>query len=69
MPLRAYVFIDVAVGTIRQVTNELSEIPQVAQANQVTGPYDIIAVRARTCRQSRTRLPARFIESTESQER
>lgn len=44
MPVRAYILIQTEVGRSGQVATEVSEIDGVLSADDVTGPYDVIAV-------------------------
>ena len=44
MPTKAYVLIETTVGRSREISNELYEIDGVETVDQVTGPYDLIAV-------------------------
>jgi len=43
MKAQAYVLISVKVGTARKVFQEMHDIPEVAEVNAVSGPYDIVA--------------------------
>ncbi len=45
MVVQAYILIQTEVGKAAQVATQISEIKGVAQAEDVTGPYDVI-VRA-----------------------
>lgn len=42
MGVRAYVLIQTEVGKAASVATRVSEIPGVVQAEDVTGPYDVI---------------------------
>ena len=42
--IRAYVFIQVHVGRGPQVARDVAKIEGVTSSDQVTGPYDVIAV-------------------------
>ncbi len=42
MKAQAYVLVSVNVGAARDVYQELHDIPEVAEVNAVSGPYDII---------------------------
>jgi DNA-binding Lrp family transcriptional regulator len=44
MPTRAYVLITAAAGQAAAVAEALRALPGVAQADVVTGPYDVVAV-------------------------
>ncbi len=44
MATKAYVLIETSVGKSRDVTNELRSLRGVQAADNVTGPYDVIAV-------------------------
>ena len=44
MPTKAYILIETAVGRSREIANKLHEIDGVETVDQVTGPYDLIAV-------------------------
>ena len=44
MPTKAYVLIETSVGRSREISNKLHEIDGVETVDQVTGPYDLIAV-------------------------
>ena len=43
---RAYILIETAVGQTRAVADELRDLPAVESVDNVTGPFDIIAVVA-----------------------
>ena len=43
MGVSAYILIQTEVGRAAQVAGEVSEIPGVVSAHDVTGPYDVIA--------------------------
>ena len=43
MATKAYILIETAVGSIRDVAQELDSLPGVEAVDPVTGPYDIIA--------------------------
>jgi DNA-binding Lrp family transcriptional regulator len=43
MPINAYVLIQTEVGKAAQVAEEIRSIPGVVAADDVTGPYDVIA--------------------------
>ena len=43
MGVRAYVLIQTEVGKAATVATKVAEIPGVVQAEDVTGPYDVIA--------------------------
>jgi DNA-binding Lrp family transcriptional regulator len=43
MPINAYVLIQTEVGKAAQVADEIRGIPGVVAADDVTGPYDVIA--------------------------
>lgn len=40
--VQAYILIQTEVGSASRVAEEIREIPGVAQADDVTGPYDVI---------------------------
>ena len=44
MPTKAYVLIETTVGRAREISNKLYAIDGVETVDQVTGPYDLIAV-------------------------
>ena len=44
MAAKAFVLIETAVGTTRDVVSKLRQIEGVKSAEPVTGPYDVIAV-------------------------
>ncbi len=44
MATKAYVLIETSVGKSRDVANELRSLRGVQAADNVTGPYDVIAV-------------------------
>ncbi|RJQ40213.1 MAG: Lrp/AsnC family transcriptional regulator [Dehalococcoidia bacterium] len=44
MAARAYVLIETAVGRAREVTSTIKNLSGVKAVDQVTGPYDIIAI-------------------------
>jgi len=44
MATKAYVLIETSVGKSRDVANELRSLRGVQSADNVTGPYDVIAV-------------------------
>lgn len=44
MPVQAYILIQTEVGKAAQVSAEVSGIPGVTSADDVTGPYDVIVV-------------------------
>jgi DNA-binding Lrp family transcriptional regulator len=44
MSVRAYVLIQTDVGKAEQVASEIRTLPGVTSAEDVTGPYDVIAV-------------------------
>ncbi len=44
MATKAYVLIETSVGKSRDVANELRSLPGLQAADNVTGPYDVIAV-------------------------
>ena len=44
MATKAYVLIETSVGKSRDVANELRSLRGVQTADNVTGPYDVIAV-------------------------
>ena len=44
MATKAYVLIETSVGKSRDVANELRSLRGVQAADDVTGPYDVIAV-------------------------
>ena len=43
MPETAYVLIQTEVGKAAQVATEIAKIPGIVDADDVTGPYDVIA--------------------------
>ena len=43
MPVRAYILIQTEVGTAASVSARAAEIPGIVAADDVTGPYDVIA--------------------------
>lgn len=43
MAVQAYILIQAEVGKATQVAREIAEIPGVMLAEDVTGPYDVIA--------------------------
>ena len=44
MATRAYILIETSVGKNRDVGNALRKLPGIEKVDNVTGPYDIIAV-------------------------
>jgi DNA-binding Lrp family transcriptional regulator len=44
VPVKAYILIQTEVGKAAQVSAEVSGIPGVASADDVTGPYDVVVV-------------------------
>jgi DNA-binding Lrp family transcriptional regulator len=44
MAAKAFVLIETAVGKTKDVTTALAQLKGVKSVNQVTGPYDVIAV-------------------------
>ncbi|MFA5315866.1 MAG: Lrp/AsnC ligand binding domain-containing protein [Dehalococcoidales bacterium] len=44
MSARAYVLVETTVGRAKEVTKIIGELSGVKSVDQVTGPYDIIAV-------------------------
>ncbi|MDO8567861.1 MAG: Lrp/AsnC ligand binding domain-containing protein [Dehalococcoidales bacterium] len=44
MAAKAFVLIETAVGSNREVVGEIKKIKGVTSVNTVTGPYDVIAV-------------------------
>ncbi|MFH1734995.1 MAG: Lrp/AsnC ligand binding domain-containing protein [bacterium] len=42
MKAQAYVLVSVAVGFARKVYEELHKIPEIKQADAISGPFDII---------------------------
>jgi DNA-binding Lrp family transcriptional regulator len=44
MSVRAYILIQTEVGKAADVANEIGDIDGVISADDVTGPYDVIAV-------------------------
>jgi DNA-binding Lrp family transcriptional regulator len=42
--VEAYIIISTEVGKARAVADEIAEIPGVLQADDVTGPFDVIAI-------------------------
>lgn len=44
MAAKAFVLIETTVGRSRDVANALKQIPGVQSVDQVTGPYDVVAV-------------------------
>lgn len=44
MSARAYVLIETSVGRAKEVTNTIKSLNGVKAVDQVTGPYDIIAI-------------------------
>ena len=44
MSIRAYILIQTEVGKAADVANEIADIDGVISADDVTGPYDLIAV-------------------------
>ena len=44
MATRAYILIETSVGKNRDVGNTLRKLPGIEKVDNVTGPYDIIAV-------------------------
>lgn len=43
MSVRAYILIQTEVGMAAAVSNKAAEIPGITAADDVTGPYDVIA--------------------------
>jgi DNA-binding Lrp family transcriptional regulator len=43
MPVSAYILIQTEVGKAAQVAEEIRQIPGIVTADDVTGPYDVIA--------------------------
>ena len=41
---KAYILIETTVGTSTQVSDVLTNIPDIVNVDAVTGPYDIIAI-------------------------
>ena len=44
MSAKAYILIETQVGKSKEVTNIITKLPAIASVDQVTGPYDIIAM-------------------------
>jgi DNA-binding Lrp family transcriptional regulator len=44
MAAKAYILIEVAVGSTADVTGKLRALPGVTEVDSLSGPYDIIAV-------------------------
>ncbi|OGP89942.1 MAG: hypothetical protein A2156_05835 [Deltaproteobacteria bacterium RBG_16_48_10] len=44
MPICAYIFIECAMGTAKDVAKEASRIMGVKQASVATGPYDVVVL-------------------------
>lgn len=44
MSARAYVLVETAVGKSKEVTNIIKGLSGIKSVDQVTGPYDIIAI-------------------------
>ena len=44
MAAKAYILIEVAVGSTAEVTGKLRALPGVLEVDSLSGPYDIIAV-------------------------
>ena len=44
MAIKAYLLVETAIGTTREVANSLRAVEGIESADVVTGPFDVIAV-------------------------